>query len=375
MKSEDEIEISVKDIKKSIYFITCLAQIQKGSSMYGALNSKGDLMGGIFDRWINTIPESIIFNKIILPKVADGKNVQVITDYYIYDPAKDKAGIAPDVIGISINNKPIPFAVFEEKWIPVEGMPQIEIKTNRKNHKMVSLRNQEYEGKYLIFAETEFNVDYLVPLIKDEFYSNEVYKELKMNDKVFIHSNKEKNLEQASNINLFKNTIGKVSVLYITTAKYFMDNAIKCERNEGIEYFLEKKERTNTINSYVGKLKEFGRKLPNGMFRFNKKWYDYEDSKGKAYRKNKIKTIDFYFSDIEAIEILAINKGTINIKVSKNCKIFDESLEKGKIYIIEMGNLSRGKNEEYFISKKSIPFLKNEEDKLLVELKQVIDNN
>ena len=96
-ENDEEIEINVKDIKKSIYFITCLAQLQKDGTMYGSLNSKGDLMGGIFDRWINTIPESIIFNKIILPKASKGKNVQVITDYYIYDPAKDKAGIAPDV--------------------------------------------------------------------------------------------------------------------------------------------------------------------------------------------------------------------------------------------------------------------------------------
>lgn len=374
-ENDEEIEINVKDIKKSIYFITCLAQLQKDGTMYGSLNSKGDLMGGIFDRWINTIPESIIFNKIILPKASKGKNVQVITDYYIYDPAKDKAGIAPDVIGINIDSKPIPFAVFNEKWEPVKNMPQIEIKTNRKKHKMVSLRNQGYDKKYLIFAETDFDVDYLVPLIKEEFYSDKIHKELKMNNKVFIISNKEKHLEQTPDIDLSKRTIGRVKILYITTAKYFMDNSIKCNENEGIEYFVGIKKRTNSINTKVGKLEKFGELLPNGLFRFNQKWYEYEDLNEKSSRNGKIKTVDFYFSSIKNIEILAINKGSINIRTSEKIKIFDEELEKDTVYIIELGRLSRGKTEEYFISKNTIPFLIDKEKQLTNELEKIIENN
>lgn len=57
-------------------------------------------MGGIFDRWINIIPESIILNKIILPKISNGHNVEVIPDYYKYEPQENKADIAPDLIGI-----------------------------------------------------------------------------------------------------------------------------------------------------------------------------------------------------------------------------------------------------------------------------------
>lgn len=60
------IPINKNDILKSIYFITAIIQKQTSGSMQGALSSKGDLMDGIFDRWINTVPESIIFNKIIL---------------------------------------------------------------------------------------------------------------------------------------------------------------------------------------------------------------------------------------------------------------------------------------------------------------------
>ena len=129
------INVSIEDAKKTVYFIANLTQMQGNRPMRGALNSKGDYMGGIFDRWINIIPESVIFNKILLPKIAGGHKVEVITDYYDYDPKT--VNIAPDVIGISIDNKAVPFVKFNDEWVPVENMPQIEIKTFKKNQKMV----------------------------------------------------------------------------------------------------------------------------------------------------------------------------------------------------------------------------------------------
>lgn len=377
MKKEngEYIEINIKDIKKSIYFITCLAQLQKDSTMYGSLNSKGDLMGGIFDRWINTIPESIIFNKKLLKEASNGRKVEVITDYYIYDPSNDKAGIAPDVIGIKVDNKIIPFAQFDETWKAVSNMPQIEIKTNRKNHKMVSFRNQGYDKKdfeYLVFAETDFNVDYMVPLIKEEFYSEKVHKELKMNDEIFIINNINKNLEHTPSIDLSRKNIGKVNVLYITTAKYFKENSVKCEENQAIEYYVTVKERENSIKEYVGKLKDFGDILSNGLFRFNKKWYEYKDQKDKSSRNEKIKTVDLYFSNIDVVDILSISKSSINIRASQNVKVFNEIIEKDKIYIIELGRLSRGKTEEFFISKSAIPFLLDKENELVKKLGKII---
>lgn len=374
-ESREDIEINIKDIKKSVYFITCLAQLQKDSTMYGSLNSKGDLMGGIFDRWINTIPESIIFNKKLLKDASNGRKVEVITDYYIYDPSNDKAGIAPDVIGIKVDNKIIPFAKFDEKWQPVTNMPQIEIKTNRKNHKMVSFRNQGYDKKdleYLVFAETDFNVDYIVPLIKEEFYSEKIHKELKMNDEIFIINNVNENLEHTPSIDLSRKNIGKVNVLYITTAKYFKENSIRCEENQGIEYYVNIKERENSTKEYVGKLKDFGNKLSNGLFRFNQKWYEYKDQKDKSSRNEKIKTVDLYFSNIDAVDILSISKSSINIRASKNIQVFNETIEKDKIYIIELGRLSRGKTEEFFISKSAIQFLLDKENELVKKLEKII---
>ena len=80
------VKVNKEDILKSVYFITAIIQKQTSNSMQGALSSKGDLMGGIFDRWINTVPESIVFNKIILPNIKNGNNSEIISDFYLYNP-------------------------------------------------------------------------------------------------------------------------------------------------------------------------------------------------------------------------------------------------------------------------------------------------
>lgn len=165
----NEVKISINSAKKAIYFIANLTQMQGDRPMQGSLSSKADYMGGILDRWINIIPESVLFNKIILPQVFKGEEVEVITDYYDYNPKI--AGIAPDVIGIKYKNKTIPFAKFDNHWFPIEERPQIEVKTFKKNQYVISLRNQGYDGKYLVMAEANFRVDYLIPLLNETLFS------------------------------------------------------------------------------------------------------------------------------------------------------------------------------------------------------------
>ncbi len=60
---------------------------------------------------MNKMPESVIFNKIILPKI--DPDLKAINDFYYYDPKK--TGIAPDVIGVLYHGKTVPFAVFDNK--------------------------------------------------------------------------------------------------------------------------------------------------------------------------------------------------------------------------------------------------------------------
>ena len=103
MKSK--IDIKKEDIIERIYFITKLVQNQKSNTMTGALTSKSDSMGGIFDRFINTISDSLVFEKIILPNIETNKEVHVINDYYYYNPNKSISGIAPDIFFFFFNGK------------------------------------------------------------------------------------------------------------------------------------------------------------------------------------------------------------------------------------------------------------------------------
>ena len=121
MNNNHEILITKQDVAPYIYFVCSMAQRGR---MYGGLSGKSDYIGGVFDRWINIIPESVIFNKYFLPKIAD--NLEVISDYYEYDPKK--SGIAPDVLGVKIGTKAIPFVEYVNKWCPLNNAPQIEVK-------------------------------------------------------------------------------------------------------------------------------------------------------------------------------------------------------------------------------------------------------
>lgn len=57
-----KIEILKEDITPYIYFVCSIAH-ENERGMQSALSSKNDYICGIFDRWINIIPESVIFNK------------------------------------------------------------------------------------------------------------------------------------------------------------------------------------------------------------------------------------------------------------------------------------------------------------------------
>lgn len=164
------ITVEKSDVIKNIYFIAEIVQNASDKGMYGGLANKSDFIGGIFDRWINQIPESVIFNKCLLKDISQNKNVEVIIDFYKYNPRRETTGIAPDVIGLKINNTVVPFVVYNGRWKEVEGKPQIEVKTFKSSQKMVSLRNQGYDRKYLVFVDTNFRTDYLLPFFDKSFF-------------------------------------------------------------------------------------------------------------------------------------------------------------------------------------------------------------
>ena len=371
----NEVKINIEDIKKAVYFIANLTQMQGDRPMQGALTSKADYMGGIFDRWINIIPESVLFNKIILPNVFKNEKVEVITDYYDYNPKI--AGIAPDVIGIRYKDKAIPFVRFDNHWFPVNDKPQIEVKTFKKNQYMVSLRNQGYDEKYLVMAETSFRVDYLVPIINESLFSNDIFLDLHMNDKIFIVSNDNGIIAQPHKIELSDKSLGTVKLLVVTTAEDFMKKAVKCESRVSIEYIKSCEEYSgNRLSQELNEnLSDYCEKGENGLYYFNSKWYDSIDEEGFTYKNGKkVRTTGFYLSNPNDIEILKINKNNFYLKANADCYWQNDKLLKDHIYKITFDTLDRSSNDgvEFFLSKNDINRLADSMEKLSTELKKAV---
>lgn len=368
--------IKKEDILNRIYFIINLVQNQKSDTLHGALTSKSDSMGGIFDRFINTVSDDIVCNRYLINKTDNiGKNIKFISDFYLYKPSKNIAGIAPDVFGISVNNKDVPFVEFENKWKPVEGMPQIEIKTFKAKDQMVSLRNQQYDNEYLIMCDLKLRIDYLVPFLDKNLFSAEILQNLYMNDAVFIKRDDKQRINRPREIDFSNNEIGSINVMTITTGKEFMTNSTEC--GPGIsprrikEIKVRKGKVNNTENISLKHLSDYSYvNSKNGLTTFNTEWY-----KATGINNQTTRYLDFYCKDADNIFILKINKSSIVVWADSNdCVLNNLKLEFGKYYTIIFETLDRSgtTNPEYFMQKECVCHLKNLEEELVRELNKII---
>ena len=365
-----KIQIEKNDIKKAIYFISNLTQMQGNSPMQGALSSKRDFMGGIFDRWINIIPEGVVFNKEILPAISNGNNVEVITDYYDYNP-KD-VGIAPDVIGIRVNGKPVPFVQFNEKWETVPEMPQIELKTFKESQYMLSLRNQGYDEKYLVVVLSSFDVDYLIPLMDKELFDDSVYDALHMDDSVFIVNNHCGRICQTRKVDYSKTTIGTVELMCITTSKDFMETCDFCDKGISPEYFKSIEQCRSISTSYPSiPLSDLVSEKKKNLFKFTDTWYQ-----NRGIERDGRITLDLTIDNINSIFIRKFNKSNVYLSVNSRCRVAGNQLSPGN-YKLSFGILDRkgANHEEFFMNKDSINALQNREAELKKRFASIINEN
>lgn len=368
--------IKKEDILDRIYFIINLVQNQKSDTLHGALTSKSDSMGGIFDRFINTVSDDIVCNRYLIKKTDNtGKDVKFISDFYLYKPSKNIAGIAPDVFGVSINNKDIPFVEFENKWKPVEDMPQIEIKTFKAKDQMVSLRNQQYDNEYLIMCDLKLRIDYLVPFLDKNLFSPAILQNLYMNDAVFIKRDDKNRISRPKEIDFSNNEIGSINVMTITTGKEFMTNSTECGPGISPRRIKEIKARkgkvNNTENILVKHLSDYSYvNSKNGLMTFNTEWY-----KATGINNQTTRYLDFYCKNADNILIVKINKTSIVVCASSyDCALNNLELEFGKYYTIIFETLDRSgtTNPEYFMQKECVCHLKNQEEELVRKLNKLI---
>src|SRR5699024_3906381 len=181
MNYNREITITRDDLLPLMYFIVSI--YQQGKTHRQGISAKSDLIGGYIDRWINKLPENIIFNKILC---AD-KNYKVINDYFIYGTELKSDKNAPDILGLKTKNGIIKFAEFEDNtWNNCGGMPHIEVKTSKTNQKLVAVREtQLYDSNYYVFVESNFANDYLLSFFVEDYFNDEVLKSINM-DTSFI---------------------------------------------------------------------------------------------------------------------------------------------------------------------------------------------
>lgn len=369
-------KIVKEDILKRVYFIVNLVQSHNGDTMQGALTSKSDSMGGIFDRFINSLSEEVLFDKVLLPQINTQRNVEIIKDYYLYKPSSKEAGIAPDLFGLKVDGRTIPFVVFDEKWKPIEKMPQIEVKTFKAKDQMVSLRKQDYDSEYLVLADLKLRIDYLVPFFDKELLNNQIAQQLKMDDVAFIKNDSKGKIKSISNIDFSNDEIGNVELITVTTGADFMKQATCCTGGIGPRRVKDIRPRKLMLKSSTGfYLSNFSKKSEriNDIFEYTDAWYDKTN-----IQKSKTKFVDFSATNIDAIEICSFNSNSIVIKATREGCLFNGyCLENGKQYNIEYATLERDGNNgvEYFMQKECTKYLTNHTPMLIEHLKNIINTN
>ena len=373
-----KLEIKQQDIIPYVYFVSSMAQ-QSKSGMFGSLSSKSDLVGGIFDRWINIIPESIVFNQYFLPeavkKLNINKNVRVFSDFYMYDPKV--VGIAPDVIGLEIENKIVPFVKYDDTkedtkfWVPQTECPQIEVKSFFGKKYMVSLRDQHYGDKFLVMIGANIDVDYLLSFFdKNIFTENEISKLTMPND--FIESDTKGLISKTKQVVFNRCSLGSLELLCVTTASQFRNMALKLNAGEIPRYFVDVTQRKVKVKesnySPNSLLSEYCNKQESGLYRFNDNWYS-------LFTTPKEKTLDIEIGDPNALRVIKKTTNSITVLAESDTFVNGYNLQKGNQYNINFGTFGSIAGEEYFINKGLLRYLPDMESNLIESLSQIIRKN
>jgi len=197
-----EIDFTFEYFKKYIYWTIC--KFKEDEFHYGIVG-KRDLIGGFFDRWLNRAPEFLIFDKLL-----QNRSYSIVLDNFLYGQDTEKN--SPDVIGIKTNEgRIIKFTEFVDGgWKHIEGMPFIEVKTFRKDQKLVNLWETQYnEYHYYVFVESNVIDDYITALFQEELFADEIFDSLKTPEDFIKSDSKQqiitpKKLKRPINLGFFK---------------------------------------------------------------------------------------------------------------------------------------------------------------------------
>lgn len=355
------LNVTTKDILPLIYFIISMFQ-QENVHKQGT-SSKSDLIGGYIDRWINKLPENLIFNKMLLKD----KNYKVVNDYFIYGAKSDKN--APDILGLKTINRLIKFAEFNnDTWEMCPGMPHIEVKTFRKNQKLVSVRDTQLEDDiYYVFVESNFEPDYLIRLFAVEALDAKLANIIFMNSD-FIKNNDYQILKQPQKIKVSTGeNIGYLRLISIIKGNDYKKHSVFCKEKESIYYL-------NSITEHQGKIPQinaYEKKTPKEQLNISLKDY----FKKSDFIWNNKKIIPFNIDHPEYIIIKKINKESLFVLAKKDCNLYETELKKDKVYKIKLSLFERSsKWNEYIILKNQCPDIYDRREELVKKFDEIVES-
>lgn len=283
-------------------------------------SSRGDLIGGFFDRWINKIPENLIFKKLLKKYGIDDKYA-VVNDNFFY--SNESAKNAPDILGlIDKDGEVYKFATFKQnKWETDLNAPFIEMKTFRSTQKLITVPFTQYKkDRYFVFVESHIDELYLLNLFEEEFFKNENYFSFFIDDS-FVSQN---------DYNILKNP--KVVMDKEKLRKY----CSATDSNEDIGYYellgIFTKDFLDDYSVVVGKNCDERNQCSSEKPRYldSVKEFDYEDalsvSSGEFFYYYKKLAIPVFMSIDEDSNVHIIYKDELSIalKVDGNANIRSE---------------------------------------------------
>lgn len=357
------VTLELDDLKEIIYWI--ILKYNEDDFHQQQASSRRDLLGGFIDRWVNKIPESIIFDKLLEEK---DKEYSVVTDYFLY--GQDTKKEAPDVLGLKDKkDNYFKFVLFDDgDWIIQEGSPSIEMKTFRDNQNLITVPKRQWDDdKYYAIIESHVRRDFLLSLFSNDFFdyeeSNSIFN--KIENKMVDEFVKRDNNKLRHPLPLEKiESLGEYELLGIYTGKELLKFATLVEGSYQPIYFDDVCEPPeNNVNHLENPIS-----LKNG--------YNYILEKNDSKIEQSKKDIMFYLELEEdaKMEVKKINQKSMDVDVKGEVKIDGKTVKPGFHRLCFKKFPRTGNTDEYVVSKRTVAYCGKDSTNDLMKLFDKIVN-
>lgn len=339
-----KVEIRNQDLEKICYW-TAL-KYKNDNFHYQNVGNKNEYIGCFFDHWIQKLPETLVFEKLL-----ENKEFGVVEDNFIY--GQDTKKNSPDIIGLKKDGKTYPMALYNAgNWEMEENSVFVEMKTVKNNHDLLIIPKTQFDReKYYAVVKSNLKEDYLLNLFDDSFFNEENLNNLKTPDE-FVKSNEKLILPEKLKKS---DKIGFYELLGIFKGKDFEEIMIESEKGN---------------HRYLKSIEKVDSNLGNNMKTLNNGLY--------FHLNNDEKNIPIMIEYESESEITLINekKTFIEVEIKGIVKIDNYELKNG-IYRLNYNTFNKSSNKkEYLISMNILEgFKESRHEELIKKLENFIEMN